>query len=78
MRRNRVLMRRLLAYLTESERPWAPRPETPEGVEEDVLDYHLSLAEQAGWVIVRRKPGQAPQFQVTWQGHDFIEEERAS
>ena len=72
MRRDRVLIRAILEFLRGADSPWVGRRElrAVEAPRPDILDYHLSLCEQAGFVVVAREPGRDQRFQLTWTGHE--------
>ena len=39
-----------------------------------ILDYHVVLCEQAGFVVGDHKHGRDTRWQLTWQGHDHLDE----
>ena len=71
MHRDMTLTRAILVCLRDHDSSWLARPQLVVPVptdNPDILDYHLNLCEQAGFIVVRRGTGQPPQMQLTWKG----------
>ena len=77
MRRDKTLIRTILERLAQQDSPWMERDRVLDGLGEqvDALNYHVSLCEQAGYVVVRRRTGEAQQLQLTWEGHEVLEQQ---
>ena len=73
MRRNMELIEAILGIFEGQDKSWAGRPHPPEGIRQDIFDYHLALCEQAGFIAVQRKSGEGQKFQLTWHAHEALE-----
>ena len=80
MKRDMELIRKLLMFFNEKEEPeMVEAPDIGEEFSRSVIQYHLRLMCQAGWLsyeaersstsdrIIRVYP-----FDLTWEGHEFL------
>ena len=81
MKRRHELLLKILEWLESRSSPWEEHPSeladpvTGEPVAKDVLEYHVDLCGQAGWIRVK-SGGSAPQLQLTWAGHEELNARR--
>ncbi len=74
MRRQMAVVHAILRWFSGHAEPWAPFPELADSPAQDVVQYHVDLCMQAGFV--QKQPhtsGQAPRWQLTWAGHEMLD-----
>lgn len=79
MRRDWLLIRRLLAHIAETADGQCAISIGPfYDYKDDEITYHVRLCAEAGFVILARPDKEPPQDQnilrLTWAGHDKLEE----
>ena len=77
MKRRQEVILKILAWFEKIESPWSDLPDTladpcdGQLLDAAVIQYHIDLCEQAGFIRV--KLGQKPQAQLTWAGHEELD-----
>ncbi len=80
MQRRQEVILKILAWFEKVESPWSDLPDaladprTGKSLDAAIIQYHVDLCEQAGFIRV--KPGSRPQVQLTWAGHEELEARR--
>ncbi len=78
MKRDLLVIYRILEKVEESEFDSSSNP-TPipivvKGVSSEVIQYHLMLLSDAGYIkIIRSKKGLIAPTRLTWKGHDYLD-----
>ena len=81
MRRDMKLIRWILQFLADRDDPWidwseiAPAGRDKMKADEKILDYHVSLCVQAGFLEIGRGDDASsllPTYQLTWGGHEKL------
>ena len=81
MKRRQELIRKILEWFEKVDSPWSDLPDTladpcdGQLLDAAVIQYHIDLCEQAGFIRV--KPGEKPQIQLTWAGHEELDARRS-
>lgn len=76
MKRDILVIYRILEKVEESEFDFtdAPVPIVVNGVSSAVIQYHLMLLSDAGYIkVIRSKKGQIAPTRLTWKGHDYLD-----
>jgi len=77
MKRRQEVILKILKWFQNTDSPWTDVPDTladpcnGQLLDAAVIQYHIDLCEQAGFIRV--KPGETPQVQLTWAGHEEID-----
>jgi len=80
MKRDLVLVRKILMYFEEKEDDHMERDNELEGYESSFINYHLLIMDEAGLLRCERSYSKATPdrvikvypFSLTWKGHEFL------
>lgn len=79
MKRDIDLVRKILLEIEKKDRP-IPFQLVVEGYEQDVVDYHIMLLNEAGYIVATSarafKGDSWMPSRMTWAGHDFLDAAR--
>jgi hypothetical protein len=82
MTRDMDLVRKILLAMAAGPGGYAPEPLEIEGYDQDTIQHHAYLMEQAGLITaVEATAQQSPSpvaipLSITWEGHEFLEKAR--
>ncbi len=80
MRRQIELIRQILAFLAERDETWVEQRIVLDALDghakgskrSEIVDYHIDLCLQAGFLAREQKDPPPFRLQITWQGHEFL------
>ena len=76
MTRRMNLILAILEWLSKQPGVWATLPKTLAEYPEDVMEYHIEMCVQAGYI--NRSVETSGYTRLTWQGHDKLEKLQAT
>ena len=77
MRRNLELIQAILCWIEDQPDPWCEPPTLISGFEPARIAYHLDLCAEAGFIRQSPKTVKPSHVQLTWDGHEKLNQLQA-